>query len=97
MKNFENRFNRTRRLVIGFIVTVFVFVIGWWILVSVVGISIIKHPEVVGKKVGTWKEELVDGWDKASENGYKVVPSDETIDKDSLNVILNDTTLILPI
>jgi len=85
MKNFENNFNRMRRFVIGFIITVFVFVIGWWVLVGVVGVSIIKHPEVVGEKAG----ELVNGWDEAREKGYEVLPSDE-ISKDSLEVLIKN-------
>jgi len=84
MKTFEKRFNRMRRFIIGFIITIFVFVIGWWVLVGVVGVSIIKHPEVVGEKAG----ELVNGWDEAREKDYKVLQSDETVDQDSVEVII---------
>ena len=86
MKNFENRFNRMRRFVIGFIITVFVFVIGWWVLVGVVGVSILKHPKVVGEKAA----EVVNGWDEAREKNYEVLTSDETIDKDSLEVLIKN-------
>ena len=61
MKNSENKVNSMRGIVIGFIITLFVFTIGC-------------------TNTGT------DEWG----DGHKVVASDETIDKDSLEVLIKN-------
>lgn len=74
MRNFEKRFNRMRRIVVGFIVAVFVFIIGWFVLVGVIGVSIAKNPENAAEKVGETFKKIEDGWKKGY---YEVVPSAE--------------------
>jgi len=86
MKTFEKRFNRMRKIVIGFIITAFLLTIGIWVLIGVVGVSVAKNPEVIGEKAA----EVANGWDEAREKNYEVVPSDETIDQDSLEVLIKN-------
>lgn len=73
MRNFEKRFNRTRRLISIFFIAVFAFIIGWYVLIGVVGVSIVKDPENAAEKVGEFSKKVKEGWDQ----GFKVEHSDE--------------------
>jgi len=78
MRDFEKRFNRTRRFISIFIGATFVFIIAWWVVAGVIGVSIVNNPDVVGEKVGRFVKEVKSGWDE----GYEV----EILKKDTVFV-----------
>ena len=81
MRDFDKRFNRTRRFVFTFIGAVFVFIIGYWIVVGVIIGKVASDPENAAEKVGEAARKIKDGWDQ----GFKVEHSaEDTINIDSL-------------
>jgi hypothetical protein len=78
--------SKLRKIVIGVLVSAVVLTIGIWVLIASLTVSVVKNPEVIGEKAA----EVANGWDEAREKNYEVVPSDETIDQDSLEKILKE-------
>ena len=89
MRDFDRRFNRMRKFVVGFIATVFVLLIAYFITIGVIAGKVISDPEGTAEKVG----EVARSWKDAFEKGYKVETVDESdttsvfvVDGDTLNV-----------
>lgn len=64
MRDFDRRFNRMRRFVIGFIITVFVLIIGFYIGVGVLGVKLFSGEKPVSEKVGEAAKSFKDGFNK---------------------------------
>lgn len=74
--NFDRRFNRMRRFVIGFIATVFVLIIGYWVAVGIIAGKAISDPEGTAEKVGKFGKSLKEGFEK----GFNESPDTLVID-----------------
>jgi len=68
MRDFDRRFNRMRRFVIGFIATVFVLILGYFIVVGIIAGKVISDPENAAEKVGNTAKKIKDGFDKGFKN-----------------------------
>ena len=68
-----------RRFVTIFIATVFVLIVGGWILIGVVGVTVAKNPETVSEKVGKAAKSIKEGFEK----GFYDEPDSTAVD--SLN------------
>lgn len=65
-RDFDSNFNSMKRLVIGFIVAVFVvIVIGWGSCAFIIG-SVVTNPEGTGKAVGEFTKDIHDGYKEAT-------------------------------
>lgn len=82
MRDFDKRFNRMRRFISIFIVVVIALTFGFYIFVGVAGVKVIGDPEGIAEKAG----ETARAWKEAFNKGYEVVPSDDTLVIDTLNI-----------
>jgi len=82
MRDFDKRFNRMRRFISIFIGAVFILIISSYILIGVIGVKVISDPEGTAEKAG----ETARAWKEAFNKGYEVVPSEDTIVIDTLNI-----------
>ena len=81
MKDFDRGFNRMRRFVTGFIITVAVLIVGYWVLVGIVATKVISDPEGTTEKVGETARKIKDAFDKGFNSEDTLV-----IEVDTLNV-----------
>lgn len=84
MRDFDRRFNRMRKFVIGFIVTVFVAIVAYYVVVILLIGKVVSDPEKAAEKVGEFGKKVKDGW----EQGFEVRNMDES-DTISIDSLLN--------
>jgi hypothetical protein len=71
-----------RRFVIGFIATVFVLILTYWIVVVVILGKVISDPEGAAEKVGGAAKKIQEGFEKGYQDGF----GNDTIHIDSVKV-----------
>lgn len=82
MRDFDRRFNRMRRFVIGFIATVFVLILGYFIVIGIIAGKVISDPEGTAEKVGGAAKKIQEGFKKGYQDGF----GNDTIHIDSVKV-----------